>query len=241
MHIQGVQLHITIYDDDIGTGGRVGTGEPDDLVDVVVINHNESVSMQSQRQSTMGTYVSINVIITVLCAQNFGGSDCTQCVPGFMGPNCDEINNCVGVSCGNGQCVDGINCDEVDDCIGVNCGNGRCVDGVDSFSCTCNPGFTGPNCDEVDDCVGVTSTCSGNGQCVDGVDSFSCTCDPGFIGELCQTNIDDCVSVDCSGNGECVDGVNNFTCACITGYSGPLCDEGITAIAILKCNEVYIK
>ena len=184
-----------------------------------MIDHNESVRLQSQRESTTGTFVVINVNITVLCAQNFGGSDCTQCVPGFTGPNCDEV----------------------DDCIGVNCGNGRCVDGVDSFSCTCNPGFTGPNCDEVDDCVGVTSTCSGNGQCVDGVDSFSCTCDPGFIGELCQTNIDDCVSVDCSGNGECVDGVNNFTCECMTGYSGPLCDEGITAIAILKCNEAYIK
>ena len=101
-NVQGVQLYIAIYDEDIGTNnGRGGDDEPDDLVDIVVINHNQTVGLQSQRQS-VGTYVVINVDITVLCAQNFGGSDCTQgcvdgvsnftceCIPGYSGPLCDE-------------------------------------------------------------------------------------------------------------------------------------------------------
>ena len=65
----------------------------------------------------------MDLSVTALCAQNFGGSDCTQCVTGH---NCDA---------------------EVDDCVGVTCnGNGQCVDDVDSFSCTCDPGFTGDRC-----------------------------------------------------------------------------------------------
>ena len=110
--------------------------------------------------------------------------------------------------------------------VDVDCsGNGRCVDGVNTFTCNCDPGFTGELCQtKINDCVGVD--CSGNGQCVDGVNAFTCNCVPGYIGELCQTNIDDCVGVDCSRNGQCVDGVNSFTCECSTGFSGPQCSEG---------------
>ena len=61
----------------------------------------------------------------MLCAQNFQGPDCSRCTqPGFTGANCDEIDNCVGVDCGNGECVNGIG----------------------SFSCTCDPGYTGELC-----------------------------------------------------------------------------------------------
>ena len=127
IHIQGVQLYIAIYDEDTGTNNREGANEPDELVDIVVINHNELVR-QSQRLSTTETFVSINVNITVLCAQNFGGSDCTQCILGFTGPNCD-VN--------------------IDDCVGVNCsGNGQCVDGVNSFTCDCMTGYGGTLCSE---------------------------------------------------------------------------------------------
>ena len=51
----------------------------------------------------------MDLSITVLCAENFQGPDCTECSrPGFTGPNCDEIDNGVGVDYGNGECVDGI-------------------------------------------------------------------------------------------------------------------------------------
>ena len=120
-----------------------------------MINHNKLVSLQSQRES-LGAYVLINVNITALCAQNFGGADCTQCVPGFTGSNCDKVDDdCVGVTCnGNGQCVDpgfiGVKCQaNINDCVGVNCsGNGRCVDGVNSFTCECMTGYGGTLCSE---------------------------------------------------------------------------------------------
>ena len=41
------------------------------------------------------------------------------------------------------------------DCVGVDGGNGVCVDGMNSFSCICDPGFTGELCQtNIDDCVG---------------------------------------------------------------------------------------
>ena len=128
----------------------------------MVIDHNQPVEVHSQIQSIFGTFVTMNVNITALCAQNFEGSDCTQCIPGFTGTNCD-VN--------------------IDDCVGVNCnGNGVCVDGIGSFSCNCNPGIIGELC--IDDCVGVN--CSGNGECFDGVNSFTCECTTGYSGPLCD-------------------------------------------------------
>ena len=63
----------------------------------------------------------------MLCAENFQGPSCTDCSrPGFTGPNCDEIDNCLGVDCGSGECVKDIN----------------------SFSCTCDPGYTGERCED---------------------------------------------------------------------------------------------
>ena len=132
-----------------------------------MIDFNQPVSLQSQRQSNTGAFVSINVNITVLCAQNFGGADCTQCVPGFTGPNCDEVDDCVGVTCS---------------------GNGLCVDGVGTFQCFCDPEFIGEMCQtNINDCVGVN--CSGNGLCVDGVNSFTCECMTGYGGTLCSEGI----------------------------------------------------
>ena len=154
-----------------------------------MVNHNQPVSLQSQRES-LGTYVSINVSITVLCAQKFGGSDCTQCVPGFTGPNCDEV----------------------DDCIGVNCGNGQCVDGMDSFSCICAPDFTGERCQtniNIDNCEGVN--CSGNGQCIDGVNNFTCECMTGYGGPLCDKGIVPRYTV-CNNKSSSDQGTTKYTC-----------------------------
>ena len=95
----------------------------------------------------------IDVSIRVLCAQNFQGSDCTQCMPGFTGTLCDS---------------------DIDECLSNPCGmNGQCENQEGSFNCSCNPGFTGDLCQiDIDDCVGVN--CSGNAVCVDGVNSFMC-------------------------------------------------------------------
>ena len=75
----------------------------------MVIDYNQTINVHSQMQSSPGSYVTMNLNITAFCAQNFEGSDCTQCIPGFTSANCDvNIDDCIGVTCsGNGWCVDG--------------------------------------------------------------------------------------------------------------------------------------
>ena len=36
----------------------------------------------------------------------------------------------------------------LDECASNPCVNGKCDDGHNSYTCTCDPGYSGPNCDE---------------------------------------------------------------------------------------------
>ena len=36
---------------------------------------------------------------------------------------------------------------DLNDCAGVSCGEGTCVDGIGTHSCQCNDGFTGDSCE----------------------------------------------------------------------------------------------
>ena len=146
--LQGVQVYIEMCDND---------GENNnDLVDLLLIDHNLAVA-ESLRQNHTGIYnlVTMNLTITVFC------------VPGFTGPDYNEIDHCLRMNCsGNGECIPS-------------------MDGVGTFHCACYPGFTGELCHtNIDDCMGVD--CNGNGQCVDGVNNFTCECTPGFSGPLCS-------------------------------------------------------
>lgn len=64
-----------------------------------------------------------------------------------------------------------------DACEGVSCTNGQCVDG----NCECNPGFTGTDCAEVDLCYGVNcnngycSSITGNCICLEGYEGADCS------------------------------------------------------------------
>ncbi len=97
-------------------------------MDILLINYNQSVA-EPLRQNYTGIFgfVTFDATVTALYTGNFEGSDCTEFIPGFIGPNCDEIDD---------HCVKD----------GVSCGSGRCLDGNDSYSCTCDPGFTGEFC-----------------------------------------------------------------------------------------------
>ena len=81
--MQGVQLYVEVRDWDSESFSqpigaiRFGVTQP----------LNEPSGNMTIRE--IG-FVTINVNITVFCAQNFQGSDCTQCIPGFTGPMCDE-------------------------------------------------------------------------------------------------------------------------------------------------------
>ena len=108
-------------------------------MDYLTINHNLSVG-EPLRENHTGHYQTVTMDLTVIvfCAETFGGSNCTQCVPGLTGPDCNETDYCSGVSCSD---------------------NGECRNVVNSFRCTCSPGFTGVLCQtNIDDCVGVDCT-----------------------------------------------------------------------------------
>ena len=139
-------------------------------MDILLIDHNLTVAESRQQYYTgMYGYVTMNLTITVFCEGNFSGSDCTQCVPGFIGTDCNRRDRCLGVNCsGNGGCIS--------------------MDSMGTFDCACDPGFTDELCQtNIDDCVGVN--CSRNGVCVDRVNTFTCDCDPGFTGEFCQLTL----------------------------------------------------
>ena len=114
-------------------------------MDYLTINHNLPVAESLQQNHggmSLNRTVTMDLTVTVFCADNFEGSDCTQCVPELTGPDCNETDYCSGVNCGD---------------------NGVCRNVVNSFQCTCSPGFTGVLCEtNIDDCVGVD--CTGNGQ-----------------------------------------------------------------------------
>ena len=99
------------------------SGNTDDLIDVLLIDHDLPIGQASPRQNYTGIYnmnfVRMDLSITTRCVGNFQSPDCSQCSPGFTGTACD-IN--------------------IDDCIGVSCGeNGQCIDGLFSYTCDCDP------------------------------------------------------------------------------------------------------
>lgn len=97
-----MQLHISISDDDIRDGDFQGIPQ---VVDVLLVTYNQRIGEQLPRQNHTGRgFVTMDLSITAFCAQNFEGSNCSQCVPGFTGPECDvNIDDCMGMDCiGNG-------------------------------------------------------------------------------------------------------------------------------------------
>ncbi|GAA6082843.1 slit homolog 2 protein isoform X1, partial [Tachysurus ichikawai] len=93
-----------------------------------------------------------------------------------------------------------------------------------SFSCECEPGWSGPLCDQPlnDPCVGNKCV---RGTCVP-INSYSyrCVCAPGFVGVLCDERS---VSVCECKHGHCrLSGLGTAYCECNAGYTGVLCDKG---------------
>ena len=119
-------------------------------------------------------------------------------------------------------------------CASAPCGNnGECFFGVNSFSCSCSPGFSGTFCQtNTNECA--STPCLNGGVCVDGANSFTCAC-VGFSGSLCQTDINECASFPCAHGGICTDHINGFTCACAAGFSGAQCQTDANECASHPC------
>ena len=183
--------------------------------------------------------------VSGVCEPGLYGSHRCVCDPGFMGQDCSErISPCESNPCLNGgRCIDegdalyscqcvrayyGSSCEFTifpeDTCNWSLCSdNSTCSQGRDSFTCSCEPGFTGPLClqeggDPSDLCH--SNPCMHSGTCNAG----NCTCSVGFTGARCEVDMDDCVQSVCANGGLCVDGINGFACDCRLHITGSTCE-----------------
>jgi len=183
------------------------------------------------------------------------GCSCS-CWYGYTGSNCGtEIDECSGVSCGNGSCLDYIgyykcDCDtgyegdhcetEINECDSWKCHNGgTCNDMIGYATCSCVAGYSGDNCEvNIDECA--SNPCQNEATCIDLVNDYACICADGYDGRNCENNIDECTEWDlCIANytESCEDGVDDYTCNCILGYDGKNCQNNIDDCASSPCQN----
>lgn len=105
-----------------------------------------------------------------------------ECLPGYIGDNCEIEDPCVGNFCQNGA---------------------TCVPDAgssDGYVCDCAPGFTGMYC-EIDPCG--FNHCQNGGTCIrgDSGTTYTCDCLPGYSGSNCE--IEDPQGYSCVENNPC--------------------------------------
>lgn len=142
--------------------------------------------------------------------------------------------------------------ENINECASSPCLNhGTCVDGVASFTCRCEPPYSGPICAE-EPCS--PNPCANNAACIHSFDylGFKCTCPPGWQGEsdqpscpifspclrfanlrlvstgqLCNIDVNECSSNPCKNHGTCTNTLGGYVCSCHNGYTGPNCETDI--------------
>lgn len=104
----------------------------------------------------------------------------------------------------------GVNCEtNINDCQSSPCHRGECIDGENSFTCNCNPGYTGYLCQtQINECE--SNPCQYGGHCEDLINGYQCRCKPGTSGLNCENNVNECYSNPCRNEAKCIDGINRW-------------------------------
>ncbi|TNF32367.1 MAG: hypothetical protein EP329_10460 [Deltaproteobacteria bacterium] len=165
-----------------------------------------------------------------------GGDECEKCA---ASQGCAVAGDCLSGICGDDglcACEDGYEasngtCVNVDDCDPNPCENGgTCADGVNSFTCTCETGFSGPTCATADPCT--PNPCKNGATCTAGLDGAECACPAGYWGGDCANTCN--TPAHCEGDVSCAqaDGTNPVCSACQAGWKGTACADDVN-----ECDE----
>jgi len=119
--------------------------------------------------------------------------------------------------------------------------NAKCIDTEGSYTCICNPGYSGNGftCNEIYDAPTCDDNNGGCGdpieaECFQSTSGVSCSCRPGFSGSPPNCfDIEECLLGihSCDENAECLNGRGYYNCSCNPGYIG----DGFTCTDIGAC------
>ncbi|OWA49854.1 Protein crumbs [Hypsibius exemplaris] len=128
-------------------------------------------------------------------------------------------------------------------CLAYPCqNNATCVTSLtnpgDSFSCVCQPGWTGRLCDvDVDECSASLNRCQNGAMCRNFPGRFQCYCVPGYLGEFCDMEANECLTNPCRNGAACTDKLNGYDCHCAKGYTGKRCEVDINECQPNPCQN----
>jgi Leucine-rich repeat (LRR) protein len=136
-----------------------------------------------------------------------GGQALCQCLSGFEGEDCHDINECA---------------------VPDRCGAyGACVNLPGAFFCDCPAGteFTSGECADIDECRTGTDACAESATCTNAEGTHLCTCEPGRFGDGTFCKLEDHCDENPCGEGICTNTRDGFSCACPLGSSGEYCQN----------------
>ncbi|XP_059929195.1 adhesion G protein-coupled receptor E1-like [Gadus macrocephalus] len=173
-----------------------------------------------------------------ICTNLNGTYNCT-CLPGFNDTNPAGI---LGTS---------HSCEDINECLEMDCGEGDCNNIPASYECDCHVGYqlvpaASPPCQDIDECFNST-VCGPRSNCTNIPGKHICQCEPGYIAtdpstapdedNTCE-DVDECVEdiTICGPEAVCNNTIGAHFCTCNHGYRVDLSD--MIASSENPCNDI---